>query len=95
MQDLVLGSEISSSMAVSLWKHSRELKEAAIEQHNCGGDRAMPGFFFFFFLHTHSEVGTQQKQRGMTVVMPCCLVPSLFVHHLGNRPIFSLLLVRC
>lgn len=36
-QDLVLGSEISSCMEISPWKHSGELKEAAIEQqHNCG-----------------------------------------------------------
>lgn len=46
-QDLVLGSEISSSMAISPWKHSGGLKEAAIEkQHNCGMDRATPGCLF-------------------------------------------------
>lgn len=43
------GSEISSCMEISPWKHSGELKEAAIEQPpNCGMGRAVPGFIAQF-----------------------------------------------
>lgn len=47
-RDLVLGAEISSSMEISPWKQSGELKESVVEQqHNCATGSDVPGYFFF------------------------------------------------
>lgn len=58
-RDLVLGAEISSSMEISPWKQSGELKESVVEQqHNCATGSDVPGcFFFFFFSSSQLEIG--------------------------------------
>lgn len=58
-RDLVLGAEISSSMEISPWKQSGELKESVVEQqHNCD----VPGYFFFS--SSQLEIGNWTHHRN-------------------------------